>query len=104
MASNNMITRDEAEKIATDAANSALHGFLIALDLDPSDRVHLKTLREDLAFIREQRLANAEAKKFVQNTARNLIPVALLAILTWSFFVFKDGLHDAFVQWIGNTK
>lgn len=82
----------EIAEIAQDAATRALASFFDVLDIDLSDKGNVRKLRENLAFLNEQREGAEKLKGVVKKSAYAIMGSAFLGGVYWAWDIFKDGL------------
>lgn len=96
----NRFTKQDAELLAAEVSHKVVSELFDKLDVDVTDKNALVAFRDDLRFLREQRVGQEMFKQSIKKGTIYLIGTGLLGIayLTW------DALKLGIVTWLQNIR
>lgn len=97
---NSRLTKQDAELLAAEVSHKVVSELFDKFDIDLSNKEALVSFRDDLRFLREQRVGQELLRQNIKRGALYLIGTALMGItyLTW------DALKLGIVTWVQNIR
>jgi hypothetical protein len=92
--------REAAAEVADRAGERAVEKLLLRLGVDETDKDAIPQLKNNLAYLNKQRQDSDNVKGLIRDSAGKVIMAVTGAAALWAVYVLKDGLHEAFVNWL----